>query len=69
MNETIEISLNCAEATLIVDYAESMINTLKDEGDDLDVWTKGYYTMLTCNILAKISQAIHVKGYELNERN
>ena len=64
MSETIEISLNCDEATLIVDYAESMLNTLKDEGDDLGVWTKEYYTMLTFGILTKISQAIHVKGYE-----
>lgn len=69
MSETIEISLNCAEATLIVDYAESMLNALKDEGDDLDVWTKECYTMLTFRILRKISQAIHEKGYELNERN
>lgn len=29
MSETIEISLDCEEATLIVDYAESMLNTLK----------------------------------------
>lgn len=64
MSETIEISLNGAEAALIVDYAESMLNTLKDEGDDLDVWTREYYTMLTFRILTKISQAIHVKGYE-----
>lgn len=64
MSETIEISLNCEEATLIVDYAESMLNTLKDEGHDLDVWTKGYYTMLTFRILRKISQAIHEKGYD-----
>lgn len=64
MSETIEISLNCEETTLIVDYAESMLNTLKDEGDDLDVWSKGYYTMLTFRILRKISQAIHEKGYD-----
>lgn len=64
MSETIEISLNGAEAALIVDYAESMLNTLKDEGDDLDVWTKGYYTMLIFRILRKISQAIDEKGYD-----
>ena len=64
MSETIEISLNGAEAALIVDYAESMLNTLKDEGDDLDVWTKGYYTILIFRILRKISQAIDEKGYE-----
>lgn len=64
MSETIELYLNCEEATLIVDYAESMLNILKDEGDDLDVWTKEYYTMLTFRILTKISQAIHEKGYD-----
>lgn len=64
MSETIEISLNGAEAALIVDYAESMLNTLKDEGDDLDVWTKGYYTILIFRILRKISQAIDEKGYD-----
>ena len=64
MSETIEISLNCDEVKLIVEYAESLLNTLKGEGDDLDVWTKGYYTMLTFRILRKISQAIHEKGYE-----
>lgn len=62
--ETIEISLNYDETSLIIAFTELMAEYLRNYRNSLDRESKKYYARLSSRIIRKISNAIDEKGYE-----